>query len=250
MTHEFEVREEITLAATPEEVWQAIATGPGIDSWFLGHTEVEPREGGRNRMTLGGQAQESTVTAWEPGRRFAFRGDTDPDGGFMAFEYLIEGREGGSTVLRFVHSGLLGDDWEAEYEALRVGDRLYLQKLAVYLGHFPGRTARGGLFLVGPQNPDSPLMWERFAHVCGVTGEAAVGDGARLDPHPHALAPIDGVVEIATHPHFLGVRTRDGLHTLIHGYNDMVVVEYTDFGGADLADIEDAWQSWLDGLAD
>ena len=30
----------------------------------------------------------------------------------MAFEYLIEGRDGGSTVLRLVHSGMLGDDWE------------------------------------------------------------------------------------------------------------------------------------------
>ena len=35
--------------ATPEEVWQAIATGPGIDSWFMGRNEVEPGEGGRPR---------------------------------------------------------------------------------------------------------------------------------------------------------------------------------------------------------
>ena len=31
MTHPFEVREEFTVDATPDEVWQAITTGPGVD---------------------------------------------------------------------------------------------------------------------------------------------------------------------------------------------------------------------------
>ena len=47
MTHPFEVSQEIELDATPEQVWEAIATGPGIDSWFMGRNEIEPREGGR-----------------------------------------------------------------------------------------------------------------------------------------------------------------------------------------------------------
>jgi uncharacterized protein YndB with AHSA1/START domain len=34
--HEFEIREEIALDATPEQVWEAIASGPGMDSWFMG----------------------------------------------------------------------------------------------------------------------------------------------------------------------------------------------------------------------
>ena len=53
MPHEFELRKEITLQATPEQVWEAIATGPGIDGWFMGRNEVEPREGGRTAMTIG-----------------------------------------------------------------------------------------------------------------------------------------------------------------------------------------------------
>jgi hypothetical protein len=60
----------------------------------------------------------------------------------MAFEYIIEGREGGSTVIRFVHNGFPPDDeWETEYEALQTGDPAYLQKLAEYLTYFHGRTA-------------------------------------------------------------------------------------------------------------
>jgi uncharacterized protein YndB with AHSA1/START domain len=93
MTHEFEVRKEIALDAGPEEVWDALATGPGIDSWYMGRNELEPRVGGRGGLTLGGHTEESTVTAWEPGERLAYRTPENPDGTFMAFEYLIEGRD-------------------------------------------------------------------------------------------------------------------------------------------------------------
>ncbi|HEX2356421.1 MAG TPA: SRPBCC domain-containing protein [Micromonosporaceae bacterium] len=141
MPREFEVREAIELEATPEQVWEAIATGPGLDSWFMGSNQVEPGVGGRVRLTLGGQTSEATVTAWDPPHRLAYEGDRNPDGSFMAFEYIVEGRAGGSAVLRLVHSGFLGDDWQEEYDALSVGDGMYLRKLAVYLEHFAGRTA-------------------------------------------------------------------------------------------------------------
>ena len=39
------VQAEVEVPGTPEEVWQAIATGPGISSWFV-PTELERREGG------------------------------------------------------------------------------------------------------------------------------------------------------------------------------------------------------------
>ena len=134
MAHPFKVRKDIEVEATPEEVWEAIATGPGIDSWFMGRNEVEPREGGTVRMTLPAWTLEATVTAWDPPHRLRTETGESEDGRFMAFEYLIEGRGAGSTVLRFVHSGFLaGDDWETEYEALKSGDPMYIQKLAEYL---------------------------------------------------------------------------------------------------------------------
>jgi len=245
MPREFEIREEIALDATPEQVWDAIATGPGIDSWFMGRNEVEPREGGTARMALPGYTQESTVTAWEPGSRFALRSDVNPDGTFMAFEYLIEGREGGSTVLRYVHSGILGDDWEAEYDALRKGDRMYLENLARYLKHFPGRTSTYDMFVPGPQVADPERAWAAFKGALGLTGTVAEGDPTRLTVD--GLPPEEGVVEFARQPAFLGVRTSDGLYTLIHGYQDTVVVEHHSFSDeADPERTERAWQSWLD----
>ena len=38
------IQVEVEVPGTPEEVWQAIATGPGISSWFV-PTEFEERDG-------------------------------------------------------------------------------------------------------------------------------------------------------------------------------------------------------------
>ena len=80
MAHPFEVRKEIEVAATPDEVWEAIATGSGIDGWFLSTgNEVEPRVGGRMHMSFGeGESADSTVTAWEPPHRFAYSQRSPP----------------------------------------------------------------------------------------------------------------------------------------------------------------------------
>ena len=97
MAHPFEVRKEIEVDATPEEVLEAITTGPGLDSWFMGRNEVEPREGGTVRMTLPAWTLESTVTVWDPPNRFVTRTSEGEDGRLMTFEYVIEGRGGGRT---------------------------------------------------------------------------------------------------------------------------------------------------------
>jgi uncharacterized protein YndB with AHSA1/START domain len=245
MTHEFEVREDIELDATPEQVWAAIATGPGVDSWFMGRNEIEGREGGRGRMILGEYSQESTVTAWEPGKRFAFRGDPAPDGQFMAFEYLIEGRDGGSTVLRFVHSGMLGDDWEAEYDALSRGDRMYLGKLASYLRFFPGQTASASLMLFGAPEPDADRAWAAFVAAAGLSDAAAAGDTGQLAVP--GVGPATVTADYVDRPAFLGVRTDDSLIRFIRGMGDMIVVEQHRFDGdaAAASHAEQAWRDWL-----
>ena len=115
MGKRFEQRRDAEVPASPEEVWAAIATGPGIDSWFMGHSEVEPggdTDGGTVRTVFGEYAPELDVTAWDPPWRFGYRSGEAPDGRFIAYEFLIEGRGGGSTVVRAVTSGFIpGDDW-------------------------------------------------------------------------------------------------------------------------------------------
>jgi uncharacterized protein YndB with AHSA1/START domain len=243
MTHEFEVREEIALDATPEQVWEAISTGPGVDSWFMGRNEIEPGVGGTVQLTMAGYTQRATVTEWESGKRLAYRGEENPDGSFMAFEYLIEARAGGSTVLRFVHNGFLGDNWESEYNDLKVGDRMYLEKLAAYVKHFPGRLATFSTFLLGPQVADAERVWAAFQSAIGLDGTPQVGDPTRLDVA--GLAPVEGVVQFLRHPNFLGVRTGEGIHMFVYAQNT-IVVEYHNFAEhVDQEITERAWQSWL-----
>jgi uncharacterized protein YndB with AHSA1/START domain len=243
--HEFEVHEEILLKATPEQVWEAITSGPGVDSWFMGRSEFEPGEGGRYRTTLGGFTEEGTVTAWEPGRRFARRDDEGPGGEFMALEYLIEARDQGSTLLRMVHNGMLGDDWEAQYDAVRKGDGMYLRKLATYLAHFPGRTATYNMFLSGPRVLDHDRVWAAFTAAAGLSGAVDTDAPARIAVD--GLPPSDGVVEFADSPNWLGVRTDEGIYMFVHGYRDAVVVEYHCFApDVDGTQLDKAWEYWLD----
>jgi hypothetical protein len=243
MTHPFEISEEITVDATPDEVWEAIASGPGVDSWLMGRTEIDSA-GKTSTFSLLGEVSRSSITVWEPGHRFAAQEDANPDGTFMASEWLIESRDGGGAVVRAVHSGLLGDDWEAEYNALSAGDHAYITKLAVYLKHFAPRTATGSLFLPGPVTKDS---WAAMTAAIGVSADAADGQPARLSVP--GIEPADGTVEFVGSPAFAGMRTGDAMYLLIHGYNDMVFATAHYFDDRDVPAETEAWEKWLGGLA-
>ena len=142
MGRQFEQHREAEVPASPQEVWAAIASGPGIDSWFMGRNEVEAGAGGAVRTAFGEYTPELPITGWDPARRLAYGGGRAPDGRFIAYEFLIEGRAGGSTVLRAVTSGFLpGDDWAEEFEAMTLGGELYFATLVEYLTHFAGRFA-------------------------------------------------------------------------------------------------------------
>jgi len=255
---EFEVRGEIELPASPEEVWAAIATGPGTDCWFVGRVEIESREGGRASLeAMPGFTQQFTVTAWEPGRRLALRGDPGTDG---ALEYLIEGRGEATTVLRFVHSGFIAGDWDSEYDALSKGDRMYLANLANYLRYFPGQAAAFHVMCWGPRVADAERVWSAFTAAAGLpaaagdpgaghpagVGGTAVREGDRGLVSIGRAAPAQAVVDYVA-PSILGVRTSDSLYRFIHGFQDIVVMEQHAFAGDGQAHkhAQDAWQDWL-----
>ncbi|MFJ1578081.1 SRPBCC domain-containing protein [Streptomyces sp. NPDC088182] len=243
MTHPFEIELETVLPASPEQVWEAIATGPGIDSWFMGRNEVESREGGIAAMSTGGHREEAVITAYEPGERLATRTPAAEDGRFMAFEYLIEGRDGAGTVLRVVHSGLLGDDWQDEYDALRRGWPFHLHTLREYLTHFPGRIGVP-VFAVAPTG-GRPGREIRAALTRGLSLPDPVVVGARVRAEPAGLPPLDGEVVWADDER-VEVRTADGLYTFHHGSG--VALMFHHLFGPDTEHAEAAWQRWLTGL--
>jgi uncharacterized protein YndB with AHSA1/START domain len=241
--HPFKVEDEVTVDASPEQVWEAITSGPHIDSWLMGRTEIEPRQGGAARTNFGGFVMESTVTAWEPPKRLAYQTGEGPDGALTAFEYRVEGRGGGKTVIRFVHSGFLaGAGWEAEYDALKKGDPAYLHTLAQYVTHFAPRTATRNIFAPIPASIDKNRAWAVFTAELGLTGTPSIGDLVKstLD----GLPPIEGVVDFVN-PDFLGVLASDGLYRFIHGHDGSVVVEHHIFAEhPDERETVPNWQSW------
>src|SRR5262247_3439657 len=99
------VQVEVEVPGTPEEVWQAIATGPGVSAWFV-PTQIEERAGGAVTASFGPDMDSAaTVTIWEPPHRLvAESADLGPDAPPVATEWIVEARSGGVCVVRVVHS--------------------------------------------------------------------------------------------------------------------------------------------------
>ncbi len=220
MGHAFEGAEQAEVPASVEDVWDAIATGPGIDSWFMGRTEIE---NGQVRLSFGELRLNSEITAYDPPKHFVHDSGKAPDGRFIAYEFMVEGRDHGSTVLRMVTSGFLpGDDWADEFEAMQLGGALFWRTLVEYLHHFAGRTARP-LTAFGPVVTDWDDAWRRL--------EVALP------------ARLPGAVEYHRNPHTLGVRTENGMYRFIRGFHGPMIAAHHVFAGDES---EQDWQRWLD----
>src|SRR5687767_2766455 len=66
---------KIVLEATAAEVWDMVATGPGLSSWYVPH-EIVPRKGGIARADFGGGTiVEGRIRTYEPGKRIVYGGE-------------------------------------------------------------------------------------------------------------------------------------------------------------------------------
>jgi uncharacterized protein YndB with AHSA1/START domain len=215
-------------------VWTAIATGPGIDSWFMGRNEVDA--GQTIRQAFGGYTPEYRVTAWEPGKRLAYGGEPAPDGRFIAYEFLVEGRDQASTVVRIATSGFLpGDDWADEFEAMRTGGALFHRTLATYLDNFAGRVATP-VTAVGPAITD----WARTRAKL----VAAIGrDGDRVRFSPAGLPPVDGSVYFENED-TIGILADGAIYRFIRGFHGPLLACHHIFDGFS-PNTTRAWEAWL-----
>ncbi|MDG4790265.1 hypothetical protein O7626_30830 [Micromonospora sp. WMMD1102] len=148
-----------------------------------------------------------------------------------------------------MQSGVLGDNWETEYEAMGVGWDMYLASLASYLRHFPGRHGvPAAAFRPGAGEPEQ--VWAAVADAFGITGGITEGTPARLTVD--GLPPVDGVVDIAGLPTYFGVRTDDALYRFLHSGVDrgsVLVLGHHLFGAdVDQASVERAWHGRRAGL--
>jgi uncharacterized protein YndB with AHSA1/START domain len=235
MGREFDSVQEATVDATPEQVWAAIATGPGIDSWYMGRSEVDP--GQTVRLAFGGYTPTQPVSVWEPDKRLTYGEAPAPDGRFVAYEFLIEGRDRSSTVLRVATSGFLpGDDWADEYDAMLKGGALFFHTLVTYLTHFTGRTATPVTAFGPGAVRDWPATRARLVTAIGLSQDGTV----RFTPP--GLPPVDGVVYFENE-YTIGIRARDAIYRFMRGYHGPVMACHHLF--TDIPRAEESWAAWL-----
>jgi uncharacterized protein YndB with AHSA1/START domain len=131
-----EVHAEITIDASPEDVWTSLVEGVG-EWWPHSFTEhpvtiaLEPWIGGRfyeQFDTEGGGALYALVTYIEPGKALAISGHMGMPGARQYVKkYTIE-RAGAGTIVRTVAS-TLGDIPDEMRESYRAGGEVVLQSL-------------------------------------------------------------------------------------------------------------------------
>jgi len=139
------IQVETEVPGTPEEVWQAIATGPGITSWFVPAEIVPGKDGKPERMVLHmgpGMDTDATITAYDPPRRFAAEDTWGPGSPVIATEWTVEARAGGTCIVRVVHSLFAeNDDWDNQLIGVESGWPAFFRVLKLYLTHFRGQHA-------------------------------------------------------------------------------------------------------------
>ena len=235
MSREFEITRDVDLPGAPDDVWTAITADTA--AWQFPIGDAPTGEGG-------------PIKTWDPPSRLTIRMES-PDGTFNALDYAIEARDGGTAHLRYVHSGILADEWEDQYDAIGGHTDFYLHTLGQYLEHFNGRpvtyVGQASNGIDGPESAGSPDAMDTLRAALGASG-AGVGD--EVHASLGNAGSLDGVIDYST-PEFLGVRTDDGLYRFFgrNFYNGVVGMSAHLFvDGVDAAAREAELKAWLDSV--
>jgi len=161
----------IETDAAPEKVWAALTEAGHLASWFpLKAWNKGEGVGAKVGLSWGeGAAWETTVSAWEPGRRLQW---TDEPMGkpaaVLAVDFYIA-RARGKTIVRLVHSGFgAGPDWDEQYDGTKGGWSYFMKNLAHYLQRHYG-TART---MVSDRRPAGMSYEETWVQLLGPAGLA------------------------------------------------------------------------------
>lgn len=252
------VQVEVEVPGTPEEVWQAIATGPGISSWFV-PSEFEMRDGKPVAVKLNfgpGMESSSTITAWDPPRRFVAEAPGwAPGSPVIADEWTVEARGGGKCVVRIVHSLFADtDDWDNQLEGTESGWPAYFRILRIYLTHFRGQRS-AMMQWMAPAAGTVAEAWETLMAALGLKGLSAGQSWAAPAGVPADSSTIGGVVEhVSQSPHNALLRLDQpgpgaaALSAVDFGGSTMVALSfylYGDQAAETVARETQLWDAWV-----
>ena len=251
------VQVEVEVPGTPEEVWRAIATGPGVSSWFV-PTEVETDESGTPVKVLSnfGPGMESVakVTSWEPPHRFtADSADLGPEAPSIATEWVVEARSGGTCVVRVVHSLFAsGDEWDNQLESWEGGWPGFFRLLRLYLTHFSGMPSSAFQLMAVAPEPKA-AAWAALVGPLGLA-DAAVGERRSSQAGAPQLAGQVEQVGQGEYPEELLLRVDEPAPGIAHlfampmGGKVFLSIRfylYGDQAAAAVAREEPLWQAWM-----
>lgn len=199
------VEMELVVPGTPEQVWQAMATGPGNTAWFT-KTTIDERVGGELRFDMGDHGTSAgEVTTWEPPHRFGYvEREWSPGAPPCATEITITSRSGDRCVVRMVHSLFTSaDDWDDQMEGFEKGWPAFFEVLRIYLSHFAGRPA--ACVMAMTKTPTTHLeAWKRLVETLGLA-DADAGD-RRTTSQPEQLSGIVERIEQSAQQRFVFMR--------------------------------------------
>lgn len=242
------------MTATPDEVWEAIATGPGISAWFV-PSEVDGRVGGKAVSHFGPDDSMDSVaqiTEWDAPNRYA--AETEQEGlGTVATEWIVEAKGGGSCVVRVVHSWAAeGDDWDAEFEGHAGGWLSFFKILRLYLEHFSGQPST--LVQVAAQSEGTnDEVWERLAAPLGLL-DVEAGQRVRSSDGAPELEGIVHEAEYREEGCSAIIRVEAPVPALVHLlgfpmggpiYLSVRFYLYGEEAASEAGAMESRWQEWL-----
>jgi len=247
------VQVEVVVPGTPEEVWQAIATGPGISSWFV-PAAFEESDGRPVAETLNfgpGMVIRSTVTAWDPPRTFTAQGKGWGGSPPIATEWSVEAHAGGVCLVRVVNSLFAStDDWDDQLEATESGWPGFFRTLQIYLTHFRGQRSALVQF-VAPVAGTEAEAWETLTAALGLKGLSV---GQRWTA-PAGAPAVGGLAEYVTLSPYDALLRLDqpgpgvaALGAFDCGSSSMVALNFYHYGdqAAETAARETPlWQAWI-----
>lgn len=251
------VQAEVEVPGTPDEVWQAIATGPGISAWFV-PTTVEEHVGGKSISHFspdGSMDSFATITAWDPPHRFAADSPDDmgPGGPAIATEWIVETRSGDTCVVRVVHSWFASDDaWDGQFESFTQGWPAFFRILRLYLARFSGQPAAEFQIMATAPEPKE-AAWDKLVTPLGLR-DATVGQEVNA---PVGAPTLVGEVAWAGQPEWpedyllqLDLPAPGIAHFVPHPMEGQIFVTlrfyfYGDQAAQTVAQVEPVWNSWL-----
>lgn len=249
------VEMEVLVPGTPEQVWRAMATGPGTTAWFT-TTQVEERVGGTVTFDMGPNGGSTgEVTAWEPPHRFGYiERDWAEGAPPIATEITVTARSGDRCVVRMVHSLFTStDDWDDQVEGFENGWPAFFEVLRLYLTHFADAPAASFFAMKQAAQPHG-AVWTTLTETLGLSA-ANVGESRATPAQPERLSgtvtrhqqdaklryvmlrlnePVTGIAIFGTYG--MGTTTNSSMAMYVYG----------DDAARHVAESAPKWQRWFD----